>query len=270
MKKIFLLIFLAASLSSCRSTYYQVCKVASDLPTSTNGAYAYTDPDCEVSYDFWSNGGSVDFVVTNNSDKILYVDLSKSFFVKNGVAYDYYLNRTISTASYSSSSKSSGVAGTALGYWNYFGKQVPGSVTAATANTESSQKSMSVAFEEKQIVAIPPFASKIFSEYMIMKGIFHDCDLEQYPSKKENASMYFDLSTTPVAFTNFICYRVGDDGQERYVENCFYVSEVSNKHEKAVIHKVKKGCPSEEFKKEEKVFIRTSPKEFYHVYDKKK
>lgn len=268
MKNYLLLIPLVALLSSCSTltSYYQICKVSSDLPTSANGAYEYKNSACDISYDFWTDGGSVSFIVTNNTNEILYVDLSKSFLIKNGIAYDYFLNRTTSSTASIASSQSSGAAGTALGYWNYFGKKIPGSITASSASSVGSQKSSSVAFEEKPVVAIPPHAAKVFSEYTIMSNHFKDCDLYESPSKKEQASMSFNLSNTPVTFTNYICYRVGDSNTDNFIENSFYVSQVSNQHHDATFHKVDVGCPSDEYKTKESVFIRTSPKEFFIKY----
>lgn len=268
MKKYLLLIPLVALLSSCSTltSYYQICKVSSDLPTSANGAYEYKNSACDISYDFWTDGGSVSFIVTNNTNEILYVDLSKSFLIKNGIAYDYFLNRTTSSTASIASSQSSGAAGTALGYWNYIGKKIPGSITASSASSVGSQKSSSVAFEEKPVVAIPPHAAKVFSEYTIMSNHFKDCDLYESPSKKEQASMSFNLSNTPVTFTNYICYRVGDSNTDNFIENSFYVSQVSNQHHDATFHKVDVGCPSDVYKTKESVFIRTSPKEFFIKY----
>lgn len=267
MKKYLFLILLVALLSSCSITsYYQICKVSSNLPTSANGSYEYKNSACDISYDFWTDGGSVSFIVTNNTNEILYIDLSKSFLIKNGIAYDYFLNRTKSSTASIASSQSSGATGTALGYWNYFGKKIPGSITASSASSIGSQKSSSVAFEEKPVIAIPPHAAKVFSEYAIMNNHFKDCDLYESPSKKEQASMSFNLSNTPVTFTNYICYRVGNSGTDNFIENSFYVSEVSNQHPDATFKKIDIGCPSDEYKTKESVFIKTSPKEFFIKY----
>lgn len=267
MKKYLFLIPLAVLLSSCSTrSYFQICKVTSDLPTSQSGAYEYKNSDCDVTYNFWADGGSVCFVVTNNTNEILSIDLSKSFLIKNGFAYDYYLNRTASTSSAVVTSKSSGTSGTALGYWNFLGQKVPGSISASSASSVDTQKSYSLSYEEKSVVAIPPHASKVFSEYTIMSNRFKDCDLYESPSKNDQVSMSFNRSTSPVTFTNSICYRVGNNDADQFIENSFYVSEVSNKHYKATIHKVKEGCPSDLNKKKVEQFIKTSPKEFFIPY----
>lgn len=267
MKKYIFLIPLVVLLSSCSTrSYFQICKVSSDIPSSQSGSYEYKNSDCDVTYNFWSNGGSVCFVITNNTDEILYVDLTKSFLVVNGFAYDYYLNRTTSTSAAIVTSNSTGTSATAQGYWNYFGKKVPGSISAISASSVSSQKSYSIFYEEKPIDAIPPHTSKIFSEYTVMSNRFKDCDLYESPSKNDQISMSFNRSTSPVSFTNSICYRVGNNNADQFIENSFYVSEVSNQHYKATIHKVKVGCQSDMNKKKEEVFIKTSPKEFFIPY----
>ena len=267
MKRYLLLFTLVLLMSSCsEQIYYQICKVSSDLPTSSTGAYEYRNPVCEVSYDFWEEGGSVRFMVTNKSDEILYLDLSKSFLIKNGIAYDYFLNRNTTASVSIAASKSASSSGTALGYWTGFGKKIPGSITETLASSIGSQKTASIAFEEKPIVAIPPKSAKVFSEYSILKDHFKDCDLYESPSKKEQSHMSFNRSTTPITFTNYLCYRIGDNTNEQFVENTFYISDVSNQHPNATLHEVEVSCPSDMYKSKETVFIKTSPKEFFVKY----
>lgn len=267
MKKLFLLTTLMFMLNSCATyNYYQICTVSSDLPTSSTGAYEYKNSSCDISYDFWTDGGSVSFVVKNNTNEMLYIDLSKSFLIKNGIAYDYFLNRTTTSSASVASSQSAAASGTVFGYWNSLFTKTPGSLTATATNSAGSQKSTSIAYEEKPIIAIPPHAAKGFAEYSIMRNHFKDCDLYEAPSKNEQASMSFDISTTPVAFTNYLCYRVGDNSADHFIENNFYVSEVSNKNHKALFHDVAVGCSSDMYNPKESVFISTSPKEFYIRY----
>ncbi|MDE5811458.1 MAG: hypothetical protein K2H61_04015 [Muribaculaceae bacterium] len=268
MKKYLLLLSLLALLSSCLTTnpYYQICKVSSDLPTSTTGAFESKNSACDITYNFWSEGGDISFIVTNNTNDIIYLDQSKSFLIKNGIAYDYYLNRIISSSATVASVQSSSNGATALGYWNYIGGKVPGSISTTDSSSIGSQKSASVSYEEKPIIAIPPHASKVISEYDIMSHRFEDCDLFESPSKNEQESMSFSASNTPVTFSNFLCYRVGDIPEDNYIENSFYISEVTNQHYEATIREEKMGCSNDYFKTKRNVFIKTSPKEFYIKY----
>lgn len=267
MKKFILAIVAVAMLTSCTTYHrYQICKVSSELPTSSTGAYEYKNSACNVVYDFWSEGGDVYFIITNNTNDFLNIDLSKSFLIKNGIAYDYFLNRTSTTSASSITSKSASASGTALGFWNNYAYKVPGSITATTSNSIGSQKTTAITFEEVPVVVIPPHASKAFSEYSIMRNRYQDCNLYEAPSKAEEAKMSFNLANSPVAFTNYICYRVGNNTSDQFIENNFYISEVSNQHKDATFHKEKIGCSSDTYQKTQNVFIKTSPKEFYITY----
>lgn len=258
-----LLVFVMCSCSSL--PHYQICSVSSSLAKSSSGSYEYKNTNCEVLYNFWSEGGLVSFIIHNISDDIMYVDLSKSFLIRNGVAYDYFLNRVISSSSSFTSLESNIISGSALGYWNFYGKKVPGSITASSGASLGSSKSNSLSYKEKSIVAIPPHASKIFSEYRLMNSRYIDCDLYENTSKKEVASMTFTESSTPLYFSNYVCYRIGNIPEEFVIDNTFYISQVENQHYKATLEKEEMGCPNE-LKKKVEVFNNSSPSQFYIPY----
>ena len=267
MKKIFLLVCGGLMLTSCDTiNYFQVCEVGSNLPQSSQGKYEYKDNSCTVSYDFWCSGGNPGFEFTNNSDEIIYLDLSKSFFIKNGNAYDYFLNRTVSASASYVESASASKSGTAYGYWNAIGGLIPGSVTASLNVGKSAAKSSTVETEEKSIVAIPPHSSKIFTEYSIISEYFYDCDYNITPGKKDRPTYNFQLSNSPIRFSNFITYTIGNDPTSHSFTNDFFVNSVSYYHEKAILEKEKVGCPKEERKIE--VFNCASPNRFYMKYHK--
>lgn len=125
-------------LVSC-STYYQICKVSSDLPTSSLGAYEYRGEYCDITYNFYSNRGKFVFKIFNKTDEILYVDLTKSFFIKDNIAYDYFI-KSASPNGYSSEILLDGIV---------LGSSIVPPVTA------------------KPIILIPPHSSKIFTKYSI-------------------------------------------------------------------------------------------------------
>ena len=268
MKNILFLMSLTCLMWSCSSNYFQICKVSSNLPTSSSGAYTFTNEDIDIQYDFWSYGGNICFTIKNKTNEIIYIDLSKSFLIKNGIAYDYFLNRTISTSSVLTSSKSSGISSSAMAIINSFNKRTPGSVSSQEVNSIASQHSITISSKEQPTISIPPHSSKIFTEYSIMNSRFQDCELNETPSKKNSASASFNLANTPVAFTNNICYRLGQNEKDEFIENNFFISEIINQHYKSTIHKVETGCKSDKTKTQEDVFITTSPKEFYIQYSK--
>lgn len=98
--------------------------------------------------------------------------------------------------------------------------------SAALANTYAISTSSSISAKEQKIIALPPHSSKIVSEYAIANAILLDCDLDRYPSEK--ASISFDENNSPLRFSNYITYRLGENQPDRIIENNFYVSKIVN------------------------------------------
>ena len=131
----------------------------------------------------------------------MYVDLSKSFFIRNNIANDYYKEREwgeartltssvqTSTAASASGSKSKtyGASATYLGNYGTLpvSEQDPilttvssnitesyGIVyTTAVANSLATGRTVSSAIKEQKIMAIPPMSYKIVIEYAISDNI---------------------------------------------------------------------------------------------------
>ena len=216
-KKLFFFFISAVTLCSCATTrtfnYVQVLKTAPVDQTNitvSNEGMLYADSNCSILYHLWSEGGNLTFTIFNKSDKILYFDLSKSFFVKNGIAYDYYADRSYANSSSETSSQSVAVAG----FYT--------AVASGTGNTTIA----STTIHESPIIAIPPKASKILSNYTIWQSVVLDCDLLRYPG--DSASITYDVDNSPITYSNYLTYRVGEEPQEKTVENKFYISRVSN------------------------------------------
>ena len=216
-KKLFFFYIVAVTLCSCAATrtfnYVQVLKTAPVDKTNiavTNEGMMYTDDNCSILYHLWSEGGYFMFTIFNKSDKIIYLDLSKSFFVKNGIAYDYYINRSYENSSSVTSSQSVAVAG----------------IYTAVASGEGSTTIASTTIHERPVIAIPPKASKVLSDYTIWQSVVLDCDLLRYPG--DSASITYDVDNSPITYSNYLTYRVGEEPQEKTVENKFYISRVSN------------------------------------------
>ena len=98
MKKTFLLyaFVITCVLSSCSSNcLYQIYEVKSDnLETKSNGL-VYEDDNCLLFYNLWDKSGSLSFVFENKANKDIIIDLTRSFFIKNGMVYDYYQDQSI-------------------------------------------------------------------------------------------------------------------------------------------------------------------------------
>lgn len=267
-KYLIILTFFALMLSSCKSlqTYYEVCDVQSSLPQTARGAYEFKNSSCAISYDFWGNNGDAGFVFTNNTDEIIYVDLSKSFFIRNGEAYDYYLGRTISSSSAISSSSSVSKSGTAYGFWQNGFALLPGSISANIGSNSAASKSNTIEFAEKSVIAIPPHTSKYFCEYNAASSLFYDCEHNITPSKKETPTYSFDKTNSPLTFGNYITYKIGDNGEEQTINNDFYVKSITFYHADAAIVHQTVGCPNDT--RTIDVVKDSSPARFYIRYER--
>lgn len=257
-------------LTSCSSyqTYYQICDVSSQLPVIGEGNYQYKDASCSLTYDFWTNGGNPGFVFTNNSDAIIYIDLDKSFFIKNGKAFNYFLNRKTSTTHSTGQSSSATKSGTIYGYWTNYISYYPGSLSASIGSGSSSSQSFTVCYEEQCVIAIPPHSSKTVYEYAVSPDIFTDCDYNTTPNKKQAPTYQFSLTDTPISFSNYITYRVGNDPSEHTISNDFFINSTSFYHYDAIHEKrLVSGCNGDE---EKDVIKFASPRKFYIRYSKEK
>lgn len=233
----------------------------------------YEDDNCALFYSLWANGGDASFAIYNKTDEVLYVDLSKSFFIRNGIANDYYRERawsetssssfgtqtTSSVAAYGNISSSYGVGATYLGNFGSLPFTAADPIlttanaqktesygllrSAAFANSYATSTSSSVAVKEQKIMAIPPHASKIVAEYAISTELLLNCNLDRYPEDK--ASITFNEQNSPLRFSNYITYHLGNTTQENVVRNDFYIAKITNYAEPSVykfVERPKRPC----------------------------
>ena len=247
----------AALLSSCTSTY-QYCQIYETKPVKLDGgirndggALRYENEHCIIDYNFWSNGGSADFYFYNKTNEIVYIDLTKSFYVKNGVAYDLYGAREwtqsssvgrASAVSYSygesvSSAISVGVIVPSIVPNGAVGakatKAASRSASVSAGNTVSHLESEAITTKEKQIVAVPPHTKKYIRTFDVALLPYLSCDLQRYPAT--SARLDFTVDNSPYHFSDVITYTVGENKQPVTVNGDFYVSSVTNYAEPEII-----------------------------------
>lgn len=230
MKKHLFIVFavLAIFLQSCFtiSYYYQIY----DIKSTGDGMVSnlvYSDNNVEITYNFWESGGETDFWIENISDKDIYVDLSKCFFIYNNCVNDYFNNSYKSVNYY-----------TAAYYSNEGGYNVYHPATNYTK------------YEiQDKVLCIPSHSMrKINCPYDINKTLYRDCTLKIYPTYARvwNKSTHsyetpilpssnFSLSTSPIVFRNIISYYIEKPEQSYRVENEFYVERITNYPELSVI-----------------------------------
>lgn len=293
------LLCVAFLFSSCSQLYnfvqvFETKSSSENIKTVKNGLL-YEDELCSIYYSFWANGGDASFAIFNKSNEIMYVDLSKSFFIRNGLANDYYKERewgesrtvtnaiqTSNSASASGSkSRSYGASATYMG--NYGTLPVTEldpilttassnitetygiNYTTAIANTMATSKTVSSAVKEQKILAIPPKSSKIIVEYSISNKILADCDLDRFPEEK--ASIEFDKENSPLSFSNYITYTLGDNSSEMVLTNSFYVSKITNYAEPSAFKYVERIKPCQNLTSDDsKNYKTTYPTKVYDRY----
>lgn len=279
-----MLIELCLSFSSCASfTYQQIATLQSEQVHMEAGKFVDKNDLVTVEYDFWDVAGKVSFAVFNNTSEDVYIDLSKSYYIKNGYAYDYYQNRRISymssssnsvsssaTASTSSSSSSSrsrhslynyplsiSSDGSSVGV--FLGNQNSASVSI------SEQNEYGVEYIEQSIVCIPANSYKRFYEFNVFSSLYRECGFGRFPSKDELSIKEFKIEDSPIVIENRLVFI--KDSVEIPVSHTFYISQFQNiELNDATIETYPKDCRGN--KSIEPVYYHKlgGPNRFYVVY----
>ena len=270
--------------SSCSvSSYYQVFKTQSKDSMTNNGkSLVYSDANCNIFYNFWSDGGNIEFAIQNNSDKNIYLNKKECFFICNGYAYDYFKDRTYTTSkgfqeSKTTSKSVSDAAGVSVSGINVYSYDQTNSVAAAksyaVSTAGSSSVSNSVSWEEPQIICIPPKSTKVITEFnKITNTLIRNCDLFRHPTDKQTNSSAFSETESPLVFCNQLAYCLGDSKELIRINNEFYVSEITNLTKKNMIEKKKEYeeyCGNKSSKLSRKQYWKdATPDKFYIEYTK--
>lgn len=229
MNKLFnycLLIAVSSLVTSCfPGIYYQVQHVASPDAQldQRKSSLVYEDADCVVMYNLWSEGGDPGFTFYNRTNENIYLDLSKTQFIKNSQAFDYFQNRTVTThekkkvvIAKTDDEKQDDKINAVI---DILGGRTPRS----TAKEKVYYVNYEVATKDAAIVCIPPHSFKMFNVYSIIDEPVDAIDI--YPSNNSFPRKKFDEANSPVTFLNRMTYTVGK-GNEKIISTRFYVSEI--------------------------------------------
>ena len=286
MRKLLLLVPVLA-LTSCATAFQQIATISSSqMKLTDSGKFRYNENDVVVDYNFWAENGQVSFVITNNLDSDVYVDLGRSFLVVNGMTFDYFQNRTfssnasstvVSSSSYGGSNTfavASGVANAlASTYGNTtsgfsFGDAYGSSRTNAYSHrsTSSSTVNRGVERKEKEGVWIPAHSSRHFCEFSLLEAPYRRCGLARNPSKREDASISFTEETSPYAFDNMLMLVI--DGQDHRLVNSFYIERITNLlREDTYTEEDLRNCDDSRTNEKVHILKFSSPNRFYINYD---
>ena len=229
------LTFLTVGLQSCATTYYQVYDVETEGLQSSKEKIVYNDDNCEIIYDLWCEQGTLNFLFKNNSETDIHIDLSQSFFIRNGIAYDYYVDcertksRSITTGASASLAKSQEFYGYQLPLW------IPTTISRSAQVTESSsmETSGSVTTKEPKVICIPAKSAKVIKSFNISNYVLLDCNnIGLNKPKKESPRINYIKKESPLVFRNRLVYYVGNSDEGVTVDNSFWVSGFTNYNSK--------------------------------------
>lgn len=257
---------------SCTQSFYQIYTMNSKDLKMQDNSLLFENADCQVSYNFWSDGGYVSFAFINKTDRDIFINMNESFLVVNGNAHNYFEAKTYTYGS---------AFATTIGYGESLGVSLSGktgiwsnkhyTASAGVAARISSGSSImnSVSRKEQEVVCIPANSFKTFSKFCLSPDIYQKCEEKvDYPSKKVSLAK-FDSDNSPIMINNRLTYGFKSDNMDKHIDNVFWLGEIENYSEKsAVERKSEKGC-YDFVSKEIKLFKIGKPSQFYRHYQKR-
>jgi hypothetical protein len=171
----------------------KVLFVESTSTTLKENMYSFENDSIRISYNFWSEDGSMSFIIYNKLNIPIYIDWKKSAFIPNEKMISYWQDETNTVSSYSGSN----------------------SVAYGVNYTNGRSKSKSI--KEERIDMITPHA-------FISKYSFKILPKPNFPGTDQ----IFDIHSTPLKFRNYIAVSTTEqfDKNVFYVDNDFYIHEV--------------------------------------------
>lgn len=251
--------------------YYQVQTIST---ASENDLKQMENDEIEIIYNFWGENGDLYFGIYNKTDKDIQILMDKSFFIRNGVVFDYYQDR-VYTVTYGTVLSNNT---TSTGYTNYnqgVGASISTTNTSALSGTVKSNtasvtaglsmgaiagtafsksvsqsKHQSIETREPISITIPAKTTKTFNYFQISDVPYRSCDLlrYQFDHKIGSDKIVFTAENTPTFFENRIAYQVEGSNEIKRMINSFFISEIINMKESKFIdwEMVKSGCPNEQ------------------------
>lgn len=234
---------LAIILSSCAAPiYYQVYSITSETADySPNGSLIFrTDDGLEFTYNFWGEAGNLRFIIYNSNDYDVIVDMTKSSFIRNNIAEDYFTGKEIEnriatgvykTSKYGVSTSVDASVGVSS-ITNFLGRTYDvalalGAEESRNVEVGSAVKKewqTAIIYKEPETVRIPARSAKAFCSFNI-----NSC-LITSPSLRASWSydpILFDKESSPLIMRNRICvYK--EDGAPTFYDMDFYINEIGN------------------------------------------
>jgi hypothetical protein len=291
MNKVILVLqfFLMLLLTSCYSPkYFQVYNVQKpDNIRIENNSLVFEDTNCKIYYDLWANGGNFSYKIYNKTSDNIYIHMDESFYIKNGIANNYFNNSIETNSSFSSYTNSNTIAygstnsmnsnyttSRAVTGYNSFDLLQTNKLIKSNSFGISNTFGVSNTFQtfegygktltkiEERIVIIPKNSAKIFYGKLINNNYFKFNNFKNYPKRNEFNSLKFTKENTPISFSNIISYSLTKDEKLIKVYNDFFVSEIFNYNGDDII-KTKNKDINGNVIRPQRYFTIASPDKFY-------
>lgn len=257
-KYLFISVLILLMCACTPKSYYQLYKVSTDELELKNDQLTYENEHCIVSYNLWGENGDLSFLLYNKTDKDMFVIMPQSFFIKNGMAYDYYTNAVHTSRAVVQSGKSSSYTSAYAG------------VLGNVGYTKTTTAESSTTTKEMAVVCIPPRAAKSFEGFQLITSAYKDCDDYDfnYPKKATDVIIYAK-EDSPWTFRNRIAYTF-DEGCENceYIDNELWVSYLQNYYYSAMQEQIKVTPCELQYSTFQTLILNQAPNAFYNKYTK--
>ena len=208
---------------SCSPLQYQVLEISGDnIPNAIKDDVLISgNEDVQVSYNFWSFGGSIAFTIENKTNKPIFLDWDKCHFIIGGFSYEYWYDIEENTQYAIAKSISQSGFSSSYSYYNSFWNTKTSSITTI-------QKS-----KPKRILQIPSKSSIYVKKFSILNKPYFTCDFNFKGSSQHLSSKEFTRTDSPINFRNYLTYSFDKDcDSSKVIDDGFYISKVSNMSKK--------------------------------------
>ncbi len=225
-------------LTSCSKTMYQVYEVKSPDLSIKDNSMVYENEDCKVLYNLWAYNGTIEFLFENKTDKDIFINMSQTFFIKNGEAYDYYKGMTFQKSIISSA----GIYNTRTDtYWSNNEFWPNKYLNISTGVNIKKAIGTSTSIKEPEFICIPAKSYKIIHYYDINPTLIKSCEKNIANPKTKAIVETYNESNSPLKLKNRIAYSFQkSDDSLKFIENNFWLSNITNYSEKTALEKRKK------------------------------
>lgn len=261
-----------ALLHSCMTPlhYYQVYDVETEGLQSDKQAVIFSNDDCDIAYDLWGEAGNSGFFFRNNTDKDIYIDLTRSFFIRNGIAYDYFADVEYTHSITSTTSSAAAISASFTQLWYELPMWTPTVVTrgAQLSASGSTGTTSSVTTREAKFICVPAYSAKFIAGFNISDYIYKECGNDKFNRPKlKSEHITFSREKSPLVFRNRICYYVGNSEEVATIDNSFWISGFTNFNGKDFfITHSEEDCDNSSILSKVKVHKYRSANKFYNKY----